>query len=276
MKSGSSSAVAFGRVLQAVRKRSSKNQADVAGSFSSKPSIAAVSMAESGNRPPKTEAMVHGYAAALELDKDDLLELWWAMQGMVELEDRAKERRHQQWWRQLSASPEAETDHFWAEKKAEKKRTPNEETYAPPLESFALSEAICAILRRLLGDTWKVSYKPEIGLRDPVDGRLVAVMIELRAGDPEEGDSMESSELIATFACPEPATRPSPPDATVRPKAETISPDVAWILSSVEAMPARERAAVAGFIHGLREGANLFSGTSLLPHAARYSDVGGH
>ena len=207
MKSGSSSAVAFGRVLQAVRKRSPKNQADIAGSFNPKLSIAAVSMAESGNRPPKTEEMVRGYAAALELDDDDLLELWWAMQGMVE--DRAKERRHQQWWRQFRASPEAETDHWRAEKKAEKKQTPNEEWHAPRLASFALSEAICAILRRLLGDTWKVSYKPEMGLRVPVDGRLAAVMIDLRAGGPEEGDSVESSELIATFACPEPVTRPA-------------------------------------------------------------------
>ena len=268
MKSESSSAVAFGRVLQAVRKRSSNNQADVAGSFSPKLSIAAVSMAESGNRPPKTETMVRGYAAALELDDDDLLELWWAMQGMVEVEDRADERKLQQWWRQLWASPQAELDHIRADSEAKAVWTPNEETYAPPLQAFALSEAICVILRRLLGDTWKVGYKPEIGLRDPIDGRLATVMIELRAVDPEDGDSMEPPELMATFGCPEPVTRPNPPDATVRPKAETISPDVAWILSSVEAMPARERAAVAGFIHGLREGASLYSGASLPPHTA--------
>jgi len=51
---------------------------------------------------------------------------------------------------------------------------------------FALSDAICVILRRLLGDRWNVGYKPAMGLRDPVDGRLAAVMIELRAGDAEE------------------------------------------------------------------------------------------
>jgi hypothetical protein len=72
----------------------------------------------------------------------------------------------------------------------------------------------------------------------------------------------ESLELVATFACPEPVARPGPPEPTARPKTEAISPDVAWILSAVEAMPARERAAVAGFIHGLREGASLFSEAS--------------
>ncbi|MBD2830307.1 helix-turn-helix transcriptional regulator [Streptomyces globisporus] len=83
VKAGSSSAVAFGRVLQAARKRWSKTQADVANFFDPKLSVAAVSMAESGSRPPKTEAMVRGYAAALELDEDALLQLWWAMQGMI-------------------------------------------------------------------------------------------------------------------------------------------------------------------------------------------------
>lgn len=260
MKSGSSSAIAFGRVLQAVRKRSSKNQSDIAAFFSPKLSVAAVSMAESGNRPPKTEAMVRGYADALELDADALLELWWAMQGTVEVEDWADERRpRQRWWRELRASPEAEIDHHWAKLEAEKVWTPNEDFYAPSLALLAFSEAICDILSRMLGETWKIDHKPEIGLREPIDGRLAAVMIELRAGDLEEGNSMESSELMATFACPEPVTRPVSPDTTMRPKAATISPDVAWILSSVEAMPARERAAVAGFIHGLREGANVFS-----------------
>ena len=57
----------------------------------------------------------------------------------------------------------------------------------------------------------------------------------------------------------------------MRPKAETISPDVGWILLSVEAIPAQERAAVAGFIHGMREGANPFSGAALLPDVASYS-----
>jgi transcriptional regulator with XRE-family HTH domain len=267
VKSGSSSAAAFGVVLQAVRKRLSKNQADVAACFNPKLSIAAVSMAESGNRPPKTESMVRGYAHALEIDADGLIELWWAMQGMVELEDRVDERPHQQWWRDLWAEPQVELDFTRAESKAKAVWTPNEDFYAPSLKLFALANAICVILRRLLGDTWKVDYKPEIGLRDPFDGRLAAVMIELRTGEPE--DSSESPELMATFACPEPVTRPVPTDTTMRPNTETISPDVAWILASVEAMPARERAAVAGFIHGLREGASLFSETSLPPRAAR-------
>ena len=265
MKSKTSSAVAFGRVLQAVRNRSSKNQAEVAGSFHPKLSIAAVSMAESGNRPPKTEATVRGFAAALDIDDDDLIELWWAMQGMVEVEDRADERGVQQWWRQLWVSPQAELDWARADGDAKSVCNPNEETYAPPVESFALSEAIGEILRRLLGDTWEVGYKAEIGLRDPFDGRLAAVIIELREVVSEEGDSTEVPKRKVTFACPEPVARPISPDATVRPKAETISPDVAWILSSVEAMPARERAAVAGFIHGMRAGASLLSPAALAP-----------
>lgn len=263
MKSGSSSAVAFGRVLHAVRKHSSKHQTDVAAFFTPKLSVAAVSMAESGSRPPKTEERVRGYAAALELDDDDLLELWWAMQGMVEVEDRADERRVQRWWRQLRASPRAEEDYIRARSKADKEWTPNEAVYAPELELFVLAEEICKVLRRLLDDSWRIGQKLELGLRDPIDGRLAAVMIELHAGPPEEADA------IATFACPEPVTRPIPPDAMRRPKAETMPPDVAWILSTVEAMPARERAAVAGFIHGLREGASLFSESSLPPGATR-------
>lgn len=270
MKSGSGSAVAFGCVLQAVRKCLGKNQAEVAGSFSPKLSIAAVSMAESGNRPPKNEVMVRGYAAALELDDDVLLELWWAMQGMVEVEDWANERRVQRWWRELRVdNPEVEMDHFRVDARAKQKWTPNEDFYAPSLQAFALADAIRDILSRLQGDTWKVDYKAEIGLRDPIDGYLAAVMIELRSGDPEERDSNESPDVLATFACPEPVSRPVPPDTRTRPNSATISPDVAWILSSVEAMPARERAAVAGFIHGLREGANLFPAASLPPDAAR-------
>lgn len=265
MKSGSGSAVAFGRVLQAVRKRASKNQADVAGCFHPKLSVAAVSMAESGNRPPKTEAMVRGYAAALDLDEDDLIELWWAMQGMVAVEDGTEERSVLRWWRQLPSSPQDDIEHHRAAAKAAQEWTPNEDTYAPSLKLFALSGAICVVLRRLLGDSWKVGRTAEVGLRDPVDGRLAAVMIELWAEVSEEGDSKESRELITTFACPEPMARPVPPEPTGRPNAEAISPDVAWILSSVEAMPARERAAVAGFIHGLREGASLFSEVSPSP-----------
>lgn len=262
MKSGSGSAVAFGRVLQAVRKHSSINQADVAGSFSPKLSVAAVSMAESGNRPPKTEAMVRGYAASLKLDEEDLIELWWAMQGMVEVDDLAGERSVQQWWRDLWASPQVELSHHRADSIARGKWTPNDDFYAPSLQLFALTDAICVILRRLLGDSWKVDHKPETGLRDPMDGCPAAVVIELRAGDSEAENSNESPELMAAFACPEPVARPVPPGPAARPKTEAISPDVAWILSAVEAMPARERAAVAGFIHGLREGASLFSEVS--------------
>ncbi|WP_346535577.1 helix-turn-helix domain-containing protein [Micromonospora sp. DPT] len=259
MKAGSSSAVAFGRVLQAVRKRSSKNQADVAGSFDPKLSVAAVSMAESGNRPPKTEAMIRGYAAALELDEDALLELWWAMQGMVEIHGWDDERVSTRWWRELPASPQVEVDHRQAVAAAARVWTPNEDFYEPSLELFALAEAICDILRRLLGDSWKIGYKPEIGLREHFDGRLAAVIIELRAGVSEDGGSNESLELMAAFACPEPVARPVSPEPTARPHTGAFSPEVAWILSSVEAMSARERAAVAGFIHGLREGASLFS-----------------
>ncbi|MCW3040828.1 MAG: hypothetical protein JWM31_2733 [Solirubrobacterales bacterium] len=259
MKSGSNSAVAFGRVLQAVRKRSSKNQADVASSFDPRLSVAAVSMAESGNRPPKTEAMVRGYAAALELDEDALLELWWAMQGMVAIESRAEERTVPQWWRELWASPQVEVHHHQAVSEAAGDWTPTEDWYAPSVRLFALASAIREILVRLLGDSWTVDYKHQIGLRDPVDGRLAAVIIELRTAVPGEDGSDTSHELMASFACPEPVARPVPPETTPRPNAEGISPDVAWILSAVEAMPARERAAVAGFIHGLREGASLFS-----------------
>lgn len=254
MKSKSGSAVAFGRVLQAVRKRSSKSQADVAGSFEPKLSIAAVSMAESGNRPLKTEAIVRGYATALELDDDDLVELWWALQGMVEIEDREGERMRQQWWRELWASPQAELRHARADSDAKAVWNPNDDWYAPSLELFAFAEAVCEILRRLLGDAWHVGDNPEIGLRELFDGRLAVVMIELRAGGADE-----SNQLATTFACPEPVARPDLLEATARPKVETISPDVAWILSSVEAMPARERGAVAGFIRGLREGASLYS-----------------
>lgn len=270
MKSGSSSAVAFGCVLQAVRKHLSKSQADVAASFNPKLSVAAVSMAESGKRPPTSEVMVMSYASALGLDEDVLLELWSATQGVIGYG--AEEPGSEQWWRDLPASPQVEKDHTLAEVEAQKKRTPNEDFYAPALELFALSKAICEILRCLLDDTWKISYKPEMGLRAPIKGRLATVMIELRAGDPERGDLMESPEPMATFACPEPVTlsgrlvtRPGPL-VGMRPKTETISPDVAWILSAVEAMPARERAAVAGFIHGLREGASIFSEASKSLH----------
>lgn len=269
MKSGSSSAVALGRVLQAIRKRASKNQADVAASFWPKLSIAAISMAESWNRPPKTLEMVRSYATALGIDDEELLELWWAMQGMVEVEDWADERRLQRWWHELRADPQVEINHLWAERKAAKESTPDEEQYAPTLNLFTLAGAICKILGRLLGDTWKIDQKLEIGVDDPINGRSSTVMIELQAGGSEGGGSTDSPRLMVTFACPEPVTRPIPHDKTPRPNAETISPDVAWILASVESMPARERAAVAGFIHRLREGASLYPGVSLPTHPTR-------
>lgn len=262
MKAGSGSAVAFGRVLQAVRKRSSKNQTDVAGSFDPKLSVAAVSMAESGSRPPKTEAMVRGYAAALELDEDALLLLWWAMQGMIGIDIWGDDLVVPQWWREYEASPQAEIDYHQARAAADRKWTPNEDFYAPSLELFVLAEAIREILRSLLGDSWKIGYKPEIGLREPIDGRLATVIIELSAGIPEDGSSNESLELMTTFACPEPLARPVTPAPTGASHAGALPPDVAWILAAVQAMPARERAAVAGFIHGLREGASLYSEAS--------------
>ncbi|MFF4230363.1 helix-turn-helix domain-containing protein [Streptomyces sp. NPDC001820] len=249
----------FGRVLQAARKHWSKTQADVASFFDPKLSVAAVSMAESGNRPPKTEAMVRGYAAALELDEDALLQLWWAMQGMIGIDIWAEDLPVPIWWRELEASPQAELNYHQAGSVARRAWTPNEDFYEPSLELFALAEAICMILMRLLGDSWKVGYKHEIGLRDPIDGRLAAVIIELRAKVSDGDESNKSLELMATFACPEPVARPVPPEPKARTSTEAMSPDVAWILSSVEAMPARERAAVAGFIRGLREGASLFS-----------------
>ncbi|MGI8335266.1 hypothetical protein ACRYCC_35400 [Actinomadura scrupuli] len=247
MKSGSGSAVAFGRVLQAVRKHLSKNQADVASSFEPKLSVAAVSMAESGNRPPKTEAIVRGYAAALELDEDALLDLWWAMQGMVALESRAEERMVKQWWRELRPGWDASHDRDRAKDAAKAKRTPNDDYYAPSAALFALADAICGILARMLGDSWKASYKAEIGLREPFDGYLAVVNIELQA--------YESLEMMATFACPEPVTRPLPAEQM---RTKPQGGDVGWILNALMAMPARERAAVAGFIHGLREGSSLY------------------
>lgn len=259
MKAGSSSGVAFGHVLQAVRKRWSKTQADIARSFDPKLSVAAVSMAESGNRPPKTEAMVRGYAAALELDEDALLQLWWAMQGMIGIDMWGEDLPVPQWWREYQASPQAELNHHRARSEASRAWTPNEDFYEPPLALFALAETICELLMRLLGDSWKVGYKHEIGLRDPVDGTLAAVIIELQTDALAEGESGKSPEVMVTFACPEPVARPVPSEPAARINKGAISPDVAWILSSVEAMPARERAAVAGFIHGLREGASLFS-----------------
>lgn len=271
VKSGTSSAIAFGSVLQAARKRLPKNQADVAASFNPKLSVAAVSMAESGNRPPKTEAAVRGYADALELDADALLELWWALLGMIE-EDRAEGPPVRRWWQELQASPQTQIDQQqaaeWAKEWDGEGAALHDDRYVPPLESFVFSEEICKILRRLLGDTWQIGYKVQMGLRDPVDPWPAALQIELRSV-PKEGDVGRGEELLTSFTCPEPVTRPISADAAIRPNGEIMSPDVAWILSSVEAMPVRERAAVAGFIHGLREGASLFSEAPLPPQSAR-------
>jgi hypothetical protein len=253
VKSGSGSAVAFGRVLQAVRKYLSKNQADVASSFDPKLSVAAVSMAESGNRPPKTETVVRGYAAALELDEDALLDLWWAVQGMVALESRTEERVVKQWWRELRPDLDAELDLHRAETAAKAKWTPNDDYYAPSAALFALADAIRGILVRMLGESWKVGYRAEIGLREPFEGYLAVINIELRAQL-----SDKSPEVMATFACPEPVTRPFPAELTRAKPHGGSSPDVGWILNALMAMPARERAAVAGFIHGLREGSSLY------------------
>lgn len=271
MKSGTSSATAFGSVLQAVRKRLPKNQSDIAASFNPKLSVAAVSMAESGNRPPKTEALIRGYADALELDAEALLELWWALLGMIE-EYRADEPPIRRWWQELQASPQIQIDQRqaeeWAEEGAEEGWALNDDRYVPSVESFVLAEEICKILRRLLGDTWQIDYKVQVGLRDPVDPWPAALKIELRSVR-KEGDVGRGKELLASFVCPEPVTRPISADATTRRTGEAMSPDVAWILSSIEAMPVRERAAVAGFIHGLREGASLFPEAPLPPQSAR-------
>ena len=246
--------------MQAVRKRAGMSQADVAGALNPKLSVAAISMAESGNRPPKTDALVRGYADALDLDQDDFVELWWAMQGMVEVEDGAKERNVQRWWLTLRADYDVELDWEYAKQKAGKKWTPNEDYYAPSLELATLGAAIRDILRRLLGDAWTVDYELEMGLREPFDGYVAVVNINLREAAKDDTGTKEPGEILVTLTCPEPLARPIPPGTATRPGAEALTPDVAWILTAVEAMPARERAAVAGFIHGLKQGANLYSG----------------
>lgn len=256
MKSGSESALAFGRVIQAIRKHASKNQADVAGAFEPPISVAAVSMAESGNRPPKTEAVVRAYASALDLDGDDLVELWWAMQGLVEVDDYSEQRRLQRWWHELTPGVDATYRHLGAEQAAKEKWTPNDDVHAPPLALFALSEEVGAILLRLLGDGWQIRYRWELGLREPVDGRLANVVIELlfAAGN----DSADVPTMVTSFPCPAPVARPVTERPTERPVVAALPRDVAWILAAVEGLPARDRAAVAGFIHGLREGAALY------------------
>lgn len=258
MKSGSESAVAFGRVMQAIRKRSPKSQAEVAAAITPPLSIAAVSMAESGNRPPKTEATVREYASALELDDDGMVELWWAMQGLVGVDGWGRELTQPVWWGELRPSPEAEMDHISAEAQAAKLWTPNEEFRAPRLRTFALAHAIREVLRRLLGDTWDVSYRAELDFHDPIERRRPEIVIELRTASSEGSDTSLPPQLFATFSCPEPVSRPSVSEAMARPQSGTLSPDVTWILESVLAMPSRDRAAVAGFIHGLREGVRLF------------------
>lgn len=260
MKSGSESAIAFGRVIQTVRKHSSKNQADVASAFEPPISVAAVSMAESGNRPPKTETAVRAYASALDLDGDDLVELWWAMQGLVEVDDYSEERRLQRWWRELTPSIEASQRYLVAKEAAEGEATPNDDVHAPPPALFALSEQVGTILLRLLGDAWQIRYRWELGLREPVHGRLALVVLELLFAD--EDDSADGPTIVTSFPCPAPVARPVTSRPTERPIVAALPRDVAWILAAVEGLPARDRAAVAGFIHGLREGAVLYGETS--------------
>jgi hypothetical protein len=175
------------------------------------------------------------------------------MQGMVALESRAEERVVKQWWRELRPGLDASLHLHRVETAAKTKRTPNDHYYAPSAALTALADAICGILARMLGDSWKASYKAEIGLRDPSDGYLAVVNIELRAQI-----SDESLEMMATFACPEPVTRPLPGELTREKTQGGSSNDVGWILNSLMKMSARERAAVAGFIHGLREGSSLY------------------
>jgi hypothetical protein len=246
-------------VLQAVRKRSSKSQAEVAAGIKPPLSVAAVSMAESGNRPLKTEAMIREYAAALELDDDGMVELWWAMQGLVGVEDWEHESTQRSWWGELRPSLEAEMGHDRAEKLAKERWTPNEEFQAPRLRTFALADEVCDILRRVLGDSWDVSYRAEVDFHDPIERRRPQIFIELRWASSEGSETSSPTQLLATFPCPEPVSRPSARHGMARPQSGTLSPDVTWILDSVVAMPARDRAAVAGFIHGLREGSKLFT-----------------
>jgi hypothetical protein len=225
-------------------------------------SIAGVSMAESGNRPPKTAAMVREYAKALELDDDAMVELWWAMQGLVDVVDWDTERTHNVWWGELRPKAEAETEHTFAEQRAAKLWTPEEEYKAPRLRTFALAAEICEVLRRLLGNNWDIRYRSEEDFHDPIERRRPRIVIEIRTAITGDSNASPSNRLLATFQCPEPVSRPSVPETTARPQSDSLAPDVAWILKSVVAMPSRDRASVAGFIHGLREGARLFSESS--------------
>jgi hypothetical protein len=259
VKAGSSSAVAFGRVLQAVRQRRAQNQAAIAGRFDPKLSVAAVSMAEGGNRPPKTEALVRKYAAALELDDDTLVELWWATQGLVEEDDPGSVRAERRWWRRMRPSIEAETRHHFADAKAQRERDPNHEVCAPSLELISLAERVCDVLKRLLGADWQLDYTPELGLYDPIEGRRAGVSITMSTSteDAEQPDAGRA--VVITFACPEPAAGPAYAPTADDQDGTVASPEMAWILSEVEAMSGRERRVVAAFIRGLKEGASLYS-----------------
>lgn len=254
MKAGTSSAVAFGAVLRTIRKHLSKNQSEIAISFSPALSVAAISMAEAGNRPPKTEAVVRGYAAALDVDDDALVDVWWAMQGLVGIDVWGKELEVPRWWRDMEPSDQAEVYYMQARSKASAKWTPNDDWYEPAPQLFALAEAICKLLGRMLGDSWKVDYRAEVGLREPIEGHLASIEIVLSARRPGEDDPQARHEQVGDFRCPEPVVRPGLPRPGEPVGATSHAADVAWILAAVEAMPVRDRAAVAGFIHGLREG----------------------
>lgn len=259
MKSGTSSAVAFGQVLQLVRKYLDKNQAEVALTVVPSLSVSAISMAESGARPLKTEEMVKRYAVAFDLDGDDLVELWWACQGIVGVEDWNSERIDWRWWRRLlPRSVEVEEMCRKIAKEAKGLWTPNANFHAPDQHEFALAEAIRDILRRLLGDVWSINLLPKIGLAEPVEGYWASIEIHLQARRRNDSDG-ESRPFEQIIICPVPKVQPKWRGEEKRPVDQVLSPDVAWILTAVERMSVKERSAVAGFIHGLREAPSVFS-----------------
>lgn len=260
MKSGTSSAKAFGKVLQLVRKSLGKSQLEIASAVEPSLSVSAISMAESGNRPLKTEELIRSYALALDLDDDDLVELWLACQGVVTFEDRKSERSVQGWWREVppSLSPDGSFLLMRAVKDAAEKMTPNDEFYAPNERQFQLAEAIGKILRRLLGENWSLEYTYSLGLSDPVDGSFSAVNLALKFKDIKATPAGPSAPVEGIVVCPTPIVRPGGFKQNKRPGDQEMKPEVAWILGAVEKMSVKERAAVAGFIHGLREASSLY------------------
>lgn len=260
VKAGSSSAKAFGQVLQLVRKSLGKSQMEIASSIEPKLSVSAISMAESGNRPLKTEELIRSYARALDLDDDDLVELWMACQGIVVFEDRKSERSTQGWWREIPPRLSLEGGFLQvrAVKEAAGKWTPNDEFYAPDERQFELAEAIAGIVQRLLGEDWSIQYTYSLGLSDPIDGRFAAVNLVLKFDPIKTTPSRSSVAVEEKIICPTPTVRPGGFKQNNRPTEQEMSPEVAWILNAVEKMSGKERAAVAGFIHGLREASSLF------------------